>query len=139
MKPLILPIQTAVVIQANALGMRKAKNFNINLVNIWTIPLQFTLVYVPQGTNIIQLQYSDSHAQYKDIFTTCCALVNFGIMFGNPLREEDYNYFSRFKAIVRREGMEEKTKLLQKKQKQKRISKSKKQLLLLSSSSNSLD
>lgn len=46
----------AIVNQANALGMRKAKNFNISLVNLWTIPLQFALVYVPQGTGFNQLQ-----------------------------------------------------------------------------------
>lgn len=64
--------------------------------------------------SIMEQQYRGSHAQYKDIFTTCCALVNFDIMFGNPLREEDYKYFSRFRAIVRREVMEEKKNISKK-------------------------
>lgn len=45
----------AIVNQANELGMRKAKNFNISLVNIWNIPLQYALVYVHQGTIPSQL------------------------------------------------------------------------------------
>lgn len=56
--PNTLPVTAGVTVvnKANAHGMRKTKKFNISIVNVLSIPLQYALVYVPQGTNISQLQ-----------------------------------------------------------------------------------
>lgn len=91
--------------------------------------------------NLMKDKYRGSHANYKDFFITCCALVNFDILNDHPLRQIDYDFFSRERAFLRKRVNQQKAKLLQKKkyQKENRMKLFKKSFLLRSSSSDSSD
>ncbi len=51
---------------------------------------------------IIGEKYRGAHGRYDMIFKTCCALVNFEIINGSPLRSSDRDYFLRHKAALRK-------------------------------------
>lgn len=89
---------------------------------------------------IIGSKFRGAHTHYELIFKTCCALVNFEILSGHPLREEDHSFFMRHRANIRKMIEDEKNqrKLRIKSQKKKRMKRFQKtyQLEIVSSDSS---
>lgn len=63
---------------------------------------------------IIGTKYRGSHAYYELFFKTCCALVNFEIIYGHPLRDEDHDFFLKHRATIRKKIEDEKFRRKQK-------------------------
>lgn len=84
-------------------------------------------------------RFRGSHSIYNDIFVTCCALANFDIIFGHPLRQEDNEFFRKDRALAHRENMRKKDNFLRKKEylRDQRLKRFKADFLLRSSSSES--
>lgn len=57
--------------------------------------------------NITGSKYRGSHERYALIFKVCCALVNFEILNGHPLRSEDRTFFIKHRATIRKLNEEE--------------------------------
>ena len=59
--------------------------------------------------NIMKEKYRGSHSNYKDFFILCCALINFDILNEHPLRQIDYDFFSRERALLRKTVINQKS------------------------------
>ena len=81
---------------------------------------------------IMSEQYRGSHGCYPAIFKTCCALVNFELISGSPLRDDDQEYFAKHQALLWKEASDEweKRRTKSRKQKEKRKSRMEKESLL---------
>ena len=69
---------------------------------------------------IIGSKFRESHDNYELFFKTCCALVNFEIIYGHPLRDDDHDFFLKHRATLRKKIDDEINQRKEKTKSQKR-------------------